>query len=172
MGFRVTGTKEVLAALKRASRTFPRAMGAALYQEGASILADSIKRTPVDVGILRSSAYLSPPASDTDPRVELGYGTSYAVYVHERLNARHPSGEAKFLERALDAAAPSLAQNLLARAAQHAKDGTGWGASTFPKHPTLGAGIAKRTGKAKKKLSARLKSERAKAKKPRRRKKL
>lgn len=52
------------------------------------------RRTPVDTGRLRSSiAY----------RVEggvaiVGTNVKYAVYVHENLNARHPTGQAKFLE--------------------------------------------------------------------------
>ena len=33
------------------------------------------------------------------PQVRVGYAQSYAVHVHEDLNARHVTGEAKFLER-------------------------------------------------------------------------
>jgi len=33
------------------------------------------------------------------PSVVVGYGTNYAIYVHENLKARHVVGEAKFLER-------------------------------------------------------------------------
>jgi len=33
------------------------------------------------------------------PKVTVGYATDYAVYVHENLEAYHPVGEAKFLEK-------------------------------------------------------------------------
>jgi hypothetical protein len=36
---------------------------------------------------------------DADPGVAVGYSASYAVYVHENLEAYHPNGQAKFLEQ-------------------------------------------------------------------------
>ncbi len=33
------------------------------------------------------------------PKVAVGYSQEYAVYVHENLEAYHPTGTAKFLER-------------------------------------------------------------------------
>jgi hypothetical protein len=37
--------------------------------------------------------------SDTRPSVSVGYTQSYAIYVHENLEAEHPTGQAKFLEQ-------------------------------------------------------------------------
>lgn len=34
-----------------------------------------------------------------DAMVEVSFGTNYALYVHENLEAHHPEGEAKFLEK-------------------------------------------------------------------------
>jgi hypothetical protein len=33
------------------------------------------------------------------PKLEIGYTADYAIYVHENLQARHPIGQAKFLEQ-------------------------------------------------------------------------
>lgn len=68
---------------------------------GEEIMADSVRRTPVDTGRLRSTAYVAPPRLAGDWTVELGYGTNYAVAVHERTEASHSTGEAKFLENAV-----------------------------------------------------------------------
>jgi hypothetical protein len=45
----------------------------------------------------------------------LAFGTDYAVYVHENLQAHHPVGQAKFLESAMTEAAPTLAERVAAR---------------------------------------------------------
>lgn len=37
--------------------------------------------------------------TDADVSVAIGYTQSYAIYVHENLEARHPVGQAKFLEQ-------------------------------------------------------------------------
>ena len=39
--------------------------------------------------------------SDMNPAVEVGFSAYYAIYVHENLNARHTTGEAQFLQRAM-----------------------------------------------------------------------
>ncbi len=39
--------------------------------------------------------------SKPQPVVRVGYTQSYAVYVHENLEAHHPNGQAKFLEQPL-----------------------------------------------------------------------
>lgn len=44
------------------------------------------------------------------PRVVVGYTAAYAVYVHEDLEARHPVGQAKFLEQPMRQLAPVLSQ--------------------------------------------------------------
>lgn len=36
-----------------------------------------------------------------EPQVEVGFTAFYAIYVHENMEAKHPVGEAKFLEKAI-----------------------------------------------------------------------
>lgn len=57
---------------------------------------------PVDKGILRGSGYVTDP--DVRPgriSVSMGYATDYAAAVHERLDAAHTVGQAKYLEQPL-----------------------------------------------------------------------
>ena len=42
------------------------------------------------------------------PSVIVGYSTAYAVFVHENLEAKHPVGEAKFLEKPARLLRPEL----------------------------------------------------------------
>ena len=59
--------------------------------------------TPVDTGNLKAGHYTSIGGGKNNPTVEIGLTAPYAVYVHEDLNANHPTGQAKFLEQALEA---------------------------------------------------------------------
>lgn len=45
-----------------------------------------------------------------DPRIVVGYTAAYAIYVHEDLEARHPVGQAKFLEQPLREMGPELSR--------------------------------------------------------------
>jgi hypothetical protein len=56
------------------------------------------------------------------PRVVIGYGVDYAVYVHEILTNKHPQGQAKFLEAALNNAIGSqMLQKAITLKTQNAK---------------------------------------------------
>jgi len=62
---------------------------------------------PVDKGALKTSGYLESRNSRGRPQAELGYARggspSYAVYVHENLEAKHKSPtQAKFLQAPLE----------------------------------------------------------------------
>lgn len=89
------------------------ALAVQLYREATGIMEQSKPLVPVDTGTLRSSAYVSEPIRDGDQiSIEFGYGgpaggvnpktgqsvDSYALFVHENLEAFHPVGMAKFLE--------------------------------------------------------------------------
>lgn len=50
------------------------------------------------VAQLRKRAAQSKEQASGKVSVAVGYTQSYAIYVHEDLNARHPVGQAKFLE--------------------------------------------------------------------------
>lgn len=94
-----TVVRNLLAAVEK----IKGAAAAALYQEGLALDANAVKRTPVDTGRLRASHYVGPPvANGGELVVEVGFGTDYAVFVHERTDLAHKVGEAKFLQNAMN----------------------------------------------------------------------
>ncbi len=66
----------------------------AMYQEGLALQTASMEETPVDTGRLRASAY----TKAAEDQITVGYGTDYALAVHERVDVPHKTGKAKFLE--------------------------------------------------------------------------
>ena len=74
-----------------------------LVQVGILVKGRSQALTPVDTGNLKAGHYTSIGGSKNNPIVEIGLTAPYALYVHEDLNANHPTGQAKFLEQALEA---------------------------------------------------------------------
>lgn len=120
------GKDSVIATLRQ---TIPRMRGAAaaaLYQEALAVDAESVKRTPVDTGRLRATHYVAPPTYTADGErivVELGNGTDYAIYVHERTELRHTTGEAKFLQNALNARSAGMLERLAKRTARNLRSG-------------------------------------------------
>lgn len=117
-----------------------RELAVQLYREGTGIMEQSKPLVPVDTGTLRSSAYVSEPVQDGDiVSIEFGYGgpaggvnpktgqsvDSYALFVHENLEAFHPVGMAKFLEIPFLAARRDMTKRIAAniRAALSGKSG-------------------------------------------------
>ena len=140
-GIEVTGTKELQDILARLGDAAPDKLGDALYRQAEFIMTEAKRQTPVDTGSLRASGHVEPPVvNGTQVSVMLGFGgvaggqmnneqgpvgpgqflTSqgtrepgqYAIYVHENLNAQHPSGNAKFLENPMLATELSLSSKL------------------------------------------------------------
>ena len=105
-------THTVVGNMKRLSVALPLKVAAALYQEGLKVQADSMRRTPVDTGTLKASHETSLPSYRGDfLEVTISVGGAakkYAVPVHERLDVKHPNGEAKFLQNAVDERADSM----------------------------------------------------------------
>lgn len=66
--------------------------------------SEVIPRTPIEYGTLRQSLQVT-PGTPADPTSSLATSLDYAIYVHEDLTARHPEGEAKFMEKGVAAAA-------------------------------------------------------------------
>jgi hypothetical protein len=100
------------------------AAAAALYQEGLAVDAESVKRTPVDTGRLRATHYVSPPTQrGAHVVVEIGNGTEYAIHVHERTELHHKTGEAKFLQNAMNARKAGMLERLAKRTAANIKRG-------------------------------------------------
>ncbi len=99
-------------AIKNMNKMFiksPVAVSKALDKVANSVLAESIQLTPVDTGTLRRSQKVTNKKVGIDEvSVEVRADTDYAVYVHENLQARHPQGQAKFLESAVNTIAPEI----------------------------------------------------------------
>ena len=121
----LTGEGKIRKRLKKLERTIPIEVGAALYQEALIITADSMRHTPVEFGTLRDSHETSAPRwKGKTIQVDIQVGgpaAPYAVIVHERVLApsgkpvRHIVGNAKFLENAVLAAAPTLRDKIAKR---------------------------------------------------------
>lgn len=106
-------------------RKLTEATGAALYQEALAVMAVSQRQVPVDTGRLRATATVGGPVdTGNGPEVPLGYGTDYALYVHERTDMRHNAPtKAKFLEDPLRAAAVGFKERLAKRIKQNMANG-------------------------------------------------
>lgn len=90
------------AAFKAKTKRTAKGFRAGLIQAGAFLQRESMKIVPIKTGDLRESADTQWEGSGFDTVVTVGYGTDYALYVHENLEARHkPGKEAKFLEKPL-----------------------------------------------------------------------
>ncbi len=101
--------------LRRLGPRAKAAAGKALYAEGWRIMTRSKGEfVPVDFGALKSTGDVSLPEESAGGGVSvtLGYGgpaktrtrdgkmfVGYAIVVHENLQAHHPVGGAKYLER-------------------------------------------------------------------------
>ena len=79
----------------------PKSAMAGLLALGEKIMAIATQMVPVDTGQLRRSGYVAPEDIIHEGVVEVGFGTDYAVYVHENVSAAHVTGEARFLQKAV-----------------------------------------------------------------------
>lgn len=116
------GVTEAIETLDRLAREFPQEVAGALYRRGNEIMADSQENyVPVDQGPLRASGHVElPEINGDDISVLIGYGggaVDYAFVQHEGLDFEHPVGEAKFLEKPLLKAQPTMANDIVAELA-------------------------------------------------------
>lgn len=134
----VRGLPEIKGKLKALLAAYPEATRAAIYQKGLQIAGDAVKLTPVATGFLRRSNYVKPPDSK-GLNGEIGYGASYAVPVHERTDVAHPQGEAKFLDKAINAHRINFVRDVGTFAATNAKNGTKIGgvSADLPNKPLM-----------------------------------
>ena len=120
------GVNEMKARLALIQRNAPGVVGRALRQE-TEVEATECKRCcPVDVtphaphpGNLRKSIRAEGPefdgASIRCAVIAGGAEAPYAIYVHEILENVHPVGEAKYVERPLNASAPYILERVARR---------------------------------------------------------
>lgn len=79
----------------------------ATYLHGTLVITAAMRLTPVLTGWLRRSRWLARPS--TTPvafAIPAGFSAPYAAAVHFR-DAQHPTGQAMFLQAAIDAHAPT-----------------------------------------------------------------
>lgn len=150
---RVTGDAEVRRKLQEYAKRYPEALAAAIYQEGFALWSAAVKRTPVEFGVLRNSAYAAPPVTrGSETFVEVGFGTDYAVRQHEGTHYEHPrGGEAKYLETAMRDAMSGYLGRLAQRTEANAKAGTKSVALSAPQRP-MAQGRRGRVARARKRV--------------------
>jgi hypothetical protein len=118
------GTRELKEKLARYREKAPGALGAALYQEGVAIIEKADEDIPYEFGHLRRSHFVTIPSAE-DPRVTVGYGAGYGLFVHE-VPANHPKGgKDHFLRDAFNARMPGIAERLAKRTEANLASGTG-----------------------------------------------
>lgn len=119
MPFKLTGVAAMVAKLGQISSRFPDVVGRALYQEAQIEMTEAKRRTPVDTGTLRASGHVQDPDySGKTIAVTLAFGgaaETYAIIVHEDLEAFHHTGQAKFLESTLKESQPYMAARVAKR---------------------------------------------------------
>lgn len=97
---KVLRVRETLQALKKRRDFNERAFANGLKQAGSFVLNESQRIVPVDTGDLRRSGFTSHEGTGAKTIVKIGYRQSYAIYVHENLEARHAPGKsAKYLTK-------------------------------------------------------------------------
>lgn len=112
----VDKTVEILRAIAGAT---PEHLAGALYEDGEELRTESQTLVPVDTGVLKNSAFVNTPQTDSQGTyVTVGYGGAakdYAVVQHEDLTLFHDDGQAKYLEQPFLERAKGLAERLAAK---------------------------------------------------------
>ncbi len=102
MAGNVTGLEAVLSAMKKHVKDKSKGMERGLKRAGLFVQRESQKIVPVDTGALKNSARTTATGQGFKTVVNVSYGTAYAVFVHENLEAAHQPGKtAKFLEKVM-----------------------------------------------------------------------
>jgi hypothetical protein len=90
------------------------AAGRGLAKAGVMVLGNAQQLCPIDTGALVNSAtWTDVEIYEAGPQMVIGFNTSYAAAVHERLDQTHEIGQAKYLETAVREASES---GMIARA--------------------------------------------------------
>lgn len=76
-------------------------------------MADPANIKGVDKLVAKLRQLAATAKKDADVSVSVGYTQGYGVYVHENLEAHHPVGEAKFLERPMIAMRDELKNTIV-----------------------------------------------------------
>ncbi len=126
MSIKVNGLDSARRRLVYFKNKFPHEVAAALKTEAELTMTESKKEVPVDTGALKDSGFVDEPKIQGDNiSIRLGYGgvatkreangeitVTYAIIVHEDLNAHHTVGKAKFLEDPLKKRQKNILNNI------------------------------------------------------------
>lgn len=87
----VLGGRQLLLAFVQMKRLAPVVAQKNLFAQAESVMAQAKRLAPVDLGRLQSTGFVRRVGKDI---IELGFGTDYAIFVHEipppELGAPHP----------------------------------------------------------------------------------
>lgn len=106
------GIKKVEKFLKSYAKTVDSIVTEGLEDGGRKILSESNRIAPVDTGNLIRNTEVEKTIGG---EVQVRYHADYAMYVHEDLEARHPKGHAKFLEKATNQEGHSVIRRIAQR---------------------------------------------------------
>jgi cation transport ATPase len=109
----IKGRAEMERAIRVLGGNGPKAMAAALWNEGTRIMNQAKDLVPVDTTALQGSGMVDfPVISGSDVSVKMGFGgaaSAYAKVQHEELSYYHkPPTQAKYLEQPLREAAEDM----------------------------------------------------------------
>jgi hypothetical protein len=147
----ISGDKKLLRKLQALAESAPEATAAALYQEALGVMASAVKKAPVEFGVLRNSAYTSPPTKRKgEAVVEVGFGTNYGAFQHERTGLKHPrGGQAKYLQAALNEARTGYLERLGKRIMSNIKNDVKLPVLAAPQKPNPPPSKGKKTTRRK-----------------------
>ncbi len=119
----IIGEKKMAAKLQAIALKIPAKAAAALFIEANIEATEVRRRIPVDTGALRGSTEVSKPKveggvalADISVTISVGGpGVTYAIPVHENLDAFHKTGRSKYLESVIMESAPFMTKRLAKR---------------------------------------------------------
>lgn len=97
----IIGIKQLTKKLQDNGKSKGKGMRKGLYRAGLMLQRASQKLVPIDTSNLKNSASTRMEGQGLSSSVIIGYGTEYAIFVHENLEAQHKVGQAKYLEQPL-----------------------------------------------------------------------
>jgi hypothetical protein len=109
MNIIITGARQAISRMRQIATMSPGLVAGVMLTQAEATMTLAKSLTPVDTGDLRSSGKVDPPSIGMRTVVTMGFHTDYAIYVHEDLAAHHPTGQAKFLETAVNARRSTIA---------------------------------------------------------------
>lgn len=122
----IKGVKELAEKLGKSQKQTLQAIGAGLYAVGHEVRRVALPITPLDLGNLRATIYVTPPEITVGKvHVEVGVGGTsapYALIVHEApewWNWQEPGTGPKFLEKAMNKVAKRAGQIISKTAIAH-----------------------------------------------------